>query len=775
MQDDEIIKEFLIESYENLDRLDQDLIVLEKDPANRETLASVFRTIHTIKGTSGFLAFNQLEALAHAGENLLARLRDGLLKLTPEITTGLLATVDAVRQMLRSVEESGTEGVRDDKALIATLTQLLEGKPVSPGAIPAPAPSENKVEVYEEAEPADQGTAPEAQPDLIAESKRSSHEDQTGKSAPQPSSRGPSAGDSTIRVDVGQLDRLMNRVGELVLLRNQIVQYTNASEESPLAGPGQRLNLLTTELQESVMKTRMQPIGNIWSKFPRTVRDVAVSCGKEVRVVMEGQETELDKTIIEAIKDPLTHLVRNAVDHGIETPAARQAAGKPPVGLLCLRAFHEGGQVNIEITDDGAGMNLERIRSKAIQKNLITAEHAARLSDREVANLIFMPGLSTAEKITNVSGRGVGMDVVKTNIEKIGGKIDLQSKTGQGSTVRMKIPLTLAIIPALIVASAGERYAIPQLNLVELVRLEGEQARTGIEFVNGSPVYRMRGRLLPIVYLSRQLQTQAQEKDPASGRASNPALPNSGGDIEDDDEKGIEDDVINIVVLNADERFFGLVIDEIIDTEEIVVKPLSKQLKSVHVYAGATIMGDGNVALILDVLGLAQHARVVGESPHRGVGAGGDDPAEAGNGAQRGAVLLFQYGEHRRMAVDLSMVARLEEFSRNSIEVSSNREVVQYRGEIMPLLRVSDALDGARSDASDGESLQVVVYARQGRNVGLVVDRILDIVEGEYVWQTQAARKGVLGSALIQQRVTDILDLPALVATVDGGQFAASF
>jgi two-component system, chemotaxis family, sensor kinase CheA len=385
------------------------------------------------------------------------------------------------------------------------------------------------------------------------------------------------------------LDKLMNLVGELVLARNQILQFSNGKEDVGLIAPSQRLNLITTELQEGVMKTRMQPIGNIWSKFPRTVRDVATMCGKQVRIEMEGKETELDKTIIEAIKDPLTHIVRKSVDHGIETPPKRVAAGKSAEGRLSLRAYHEGGQVIIEISDDGAGLDPEKLRRKAVEKGLITPEQSARMSEREATNLIFLPGFSTADKVTNVSGRGVGMDVVKTNIDKIGGTVDVQSKPGTGTTVRMKIPLTLAIIPALIVTNGGERYAIPQISLLELVRLEGEDAKKRIELIQGVPVYRLRGRLLPLVHLDRELRVDPSAKDPS------------------------EVDAVNIVILQADDRQFGLVVDHINDTEEIVVKPLGKQLKGIRTFAGSTIMGDGRVALILDVLGIAQASNVVNE------------------------------------------------------------------------------------------------------------------------------------------------------------------
>ena len=768
MSDDaEIVKEFLVESYENLDRLDQDLIALEKDPSNRETLASIFRTIHTIKGTAGFLAFNKLEAVAHVGESLLARLRDGVLRLNPGITTALLALVDAVRQMLRSIESGGNEGERDDGELVATLNRLLSGgdtpgaqalarqEPVKPESDSPPAVPASETLITQGA--AKVGEIPQAvEPhnrigeNLVEEGAVKPHDASDVGNSQQPA-RGQNASDSTIRVDVSLLDQLMNLVGELVLARNQILQVSNSSEENGLLATSQRLNLITTELQEGVMKTRMQPIGNIWSKFPRTVRDVAVGCGKQVQIEMEGKETELDKTIIEAIKDPLTHLVRNAVDHGIESPAQRQAAGKNPVGRLLLRAFHEGGQVNIEITDDGAGLNHDRIRAKAVQKALIPADQAARMSEREINNLIFLPGFSTAEKVTNVSGRGVGMDVVKTNIEKIGGVVDVQSKVGQGTTVRMKIPLTLAIIPALIVTSGGDRYAIPQVSLLELVRLEGEQARKGIELVHGAPVHRLRGKLLPLVYLNRELQVEASEGEENTGEAQG----------------------VNIVVLQADDRQFGLVVDEINDTEEIVVKPLSKQLKSINTYAGATIMGDGKVALILDVLGVAQRAKVAGEAHDHAISDADEKRVDSADNGSRRAMLLFQYGKNGRMAIDLSMVARLEEFARDAIEIADGKEAVQYRGQIMPLVRVSEILQQPVDQGSDN-SVQVVVYTDRERSIGLIIDRILDIVEDAFVIEPQTSRKGVLGSAVIQKRITDVLDIPALIAVANDTVLGAS-
>jgi two-component system chemotaxis sensor kinase CheA len=557
-------------------------------------------------------------------------------------------------------------------------------------------------------------------------------------------SRGRETGAETVRVSVSLLDRLMNLVGELVLARNQLLQFSDTTQDGDFSAVSQRMNLIATELQEEVMKTRMQPIGNVWNKFPRTVRDLAHSCGKEVRLEMEGQETELDRTIIEAIKDPLTHLVRNAMDHGIEAPEARKRAGKDATGCLMLRAFHEGGQVNIEISDDGAGLNRERIRKKAVERGLVSAEQAARLPDRDVFNMVFLPGFSTAEKVTQVSGRGVGMDVVKTNVEKIGGMVDIQSTPGEGTTVRVKIPLTLAIIPALIVRCSGERFAIPQVSLTELVRLESGK---GIEMVLGSPVYRLRGQLLPLVYLSQTLKT---------GRAAD-----GPPDVE---KAAIEPQCVNIVVLQAERRQFGLVVDDILDTEEIVVKPLGKQLKGISVYSGATIMGDGRVALILDVLGLAQRVQVIAEARDSTLQEKRVETLQA-EAPDQHTLLLAENGLEGRVAIPLSIVARLEEFPRTAVERAGAQEVMQYRGQIIPLVRLSEIIPATR-DAdrlANAGSIQVVVYTEGKRTVGVIVDRIVDIVEQRSEVERLAPRAGVVGSFVVQRQVTDLLDLPAIV------------
>jgi two-component system, chemotaxis family, sensor kinase CheA len=797
MSETEIVKDFLVESYENLDRLDRDLVGLEKNPHDQDALAGVFRTIHTIKGTCGFLGFNRLEKVAHVGENLLTRLRDGQLTLNPERTTALLGMVDAVRQMLKEIQSSGQDGENDYPELRETLTRLqtpVAGDAGNASAAAAPSSGTKQVETKVEkaevavAAPAEQptksrkkGDDPQRKPSkgkiggLLVERGVVQAEDLALALQEQEKGDRRRLGEilvalglakmedvlaaqhileakprdtapETIRVGVNLLDKLMTLVGELVLARNQLLQISGTVEDAGLQAVSQRMNLIATELQEEVMKTRMQPIGNVWSQFPRTVRDVALGCGKEVGIEMEGKETELDKTIIEAIKDPLTHLVRNSVDHGIELPEDRVKAGKDRAGRLILRAFHEGGQVNIEISDDGAGLNPDRIRKKALERGVITSEQAARMTEREIFNLIFLPGFSTAEKVTNVSGRGVGMDVVKTNVERIGGNVDVQSTAGRGTTVRVKIPLTLAIIPALVVTCGGDRYAIPQVSLLELVRLEADEVAKGIELVHGAPVYRLRGRLLPLVYLSRELKLAAD---------ANPTVKGDGA--------------VNIVVLQADERQFGLVVDQINDTEEIVVKPLRKQLKTVKTFAGSSIMGDGKVALILDVMGLAQRASVITETRDRAMAEKATEAVATAGDKQ--TFLLFAGPGDSRMAIPLSTLARLEEFPVAQVEMSGTQWVTQYRGQILSLIRLSVVLDERRQrlralqalPAIDSGPIQALVLNHEGRSFGLVVDRILDIVEDRADVKSAATRPAVLYSVVIGDRVTELLDIPAIL------------
>lgn len=775
---DDVVKEFLVESYENLDRLDSDLLALETNPQAREMLASIFRTIHTIKGTCGFLGFARLESLAHVGESLLSLLRDGKLGMDAQITTGLLQMVDAVRKLLANIENNGAEGDEDFAALKAQLTLLQGGHaaaakkpvaavaataPIAPTAPTAPtAPIAPAAPVAAAPAPTAAPSAPAPQPAAPIAVESAAQATESSTHAPAPRDEAPSAAsaaskepapakpaahakdggasvaDNSIRVDVGQLDKLMNLVGELVLARNQVLQLSSQSNDNAFVATTQRLNLITTELQESVMKTRMQPIMTVWGKLPRVVRDVSAALGKQIQVEMYGKETELDKTILEAIKDPLTHIVRNSCDHGIETPAVRAERGKPAEGRLTLRAFHEGGQVILEIEDDGGGIDVERVKRKAVSNGLITQEQAARMSERDACGLIFAAGLSTAQQVTNISGRGVGMDVVKSNIEKIGGQIDIANRFQRGLTLRIKIPLTLAIIPALIVTAGSERFAIPQVSLIELVRLEGEARAKAIDSIEGAPVYRLRGRLLPLVFLDRELGLAPPQVD----------------------------DTINIVILQADGRQFGLVVHRICDTEEIVVKPLTKLLKSIPVFAGATIMGDGRVALILDVLGVAQRSRVLGDGHERATAAAEADRLRANS--QRKRLLLFQVGEDLRMAAPLEAAARLEEFRRADIENSGDLRVVQYRGEILPLLPLA-AVFGRTSSLAQPErtSVQAVVARVGGRSYALVVERILDIVEQELKLDPRSRRGVVCGTSVIQSKVTDMIDIAAAVRQLD--------
>jgi len=731
VEDDEIMREFLIESRENLLGLDRDFVALEQNPRDRAILTRIFRCVHTIKGTSGFLNLPALEKLTHVGETQLSRLRDGEILLDTHATSALLAMLDAVRRVLASLETTGAEGGEDFTAIIAELAKIGQSAPAPAAVMPAPAA------VVPPAPPApEKPPAPEAKPQVTPAPALAASAD-----APAEPTAAPGVAETAIRVDVALLDRVMNLVGELVLARNQILQYGARSTDAALVNASQRLNLLTTELQACAMKTRMQPIGNVWNRFPRVVRDLANVCGKSVHLELEGSSTELDRSIIEAIKDPLIHAVRNAIDHGIENAERRALAGKPSQGRLRLRAYHEGGQVNIEVSDDGGGINVEKVRARAVERGLVASERAQRMNERDLLQLIFLPGFSTAESVSLVSGRGVGMDVVKFNIEKVGGTVDIASRFGHGTTLKIKIPLTLAIIPALLVASGGERFAIPQVNLLELVRLEGAASRRGIESLHGTPLYRLRGNLLPLVFLNEVLD-----------------LPGPGANA----------DVVNIVVVQADEQKFGLVVDGISDTEEIVVKPLGKELKQLAVFAGATIMGDGHVALIIDVLGLARRAHVVSPTRERMLE---ERPVSAPtSGARREPMLVFRARGDARMAIPLALVSRLEEIAPARVERAAGREVVQYRGGVMPLLWLVD--DRSRATRMTREQpLHVVVFTENGRSVGLVVDEISDVIEEEVHVQAQAGSADLLGIAVLAGRVTDLLDVRRLIERQEPGFF----
>ncbi len=753
---DAIIAEFLAESTENLDQLDQDLVALEKDPSDREIFARIFRTIHTIKGTCGFLAFGNLESVAHVGESVLARLRDGTLELTPEITSDLLAMIDAVRAILANIDRAGTEGDEAYSELIERLAAHDREAP-SGGTEGVPGPKPEKSAKKEPAGGA--GRAPKKGRAARAPKTEETGADQTpddtrAATAPVPEradaedesiilASTPTAAESNIRIDVRVLDDLMNLVGELVLARNQLVQDLSGSSDARLLGSAQRLDGVTSELQEAVMRTRMQPVSSIWQKLPRVVRDLAVASGKQVELVMEGEDTDLDKSVIEAIKGSLLHLVRNAVDHGIEDPAVRKTRGKPAAGTLRLRAQHEGDSVVIEVRDDGRGLDHERICARAVKAGLLSEAEAAEIGFKEIEGFIFQPGFSTAHEVTNVSGRGVGLDVVRANVESIGGSIELQSEPGESTTFRVKIPLTLAIVSVLLVSAGEHRIAVPQASVVELVRLEGGGTDLGIEDLSGVPVCRLRGRLLPLVFLNREL-----------GLAG-------------DWQRGSD---ATVVVLQGDDRQFGLVVDSIEDSQEIVVKPLGRLLSGLP-YAGATILGNGQIALILDIFRLGLAAGVVSENRARTISAEVSSAVQERISASR--LLCLRGPDDERMAVDFDTVSRLEHFAAGDIELVGGRRVVQYGGEILPLFDVGSALPERRSEPRnprpgrrDG-AIPVVVCTARGRLLGLVVHQIADIVEESAKARRPASREGVAACTVVDGRVTEVLDLEAVVRIVD--------
>ena len=769
--DESIVNEFIAESHESLNQVEGDLVALERDPSDRKKLAGVFRAVHTIKGTCGFFGFTKLEAVAHAGEDLLSQLRGGEIAVNAEIAGTLLTLVDALREILSCIERMRDEGKRDYSALIAHLNRLqrAEKAPQAPAQAPddpsrtqpaAPAPPPGTIgggllDSFVESGRLD----PDAVM-LAAQQQRLGDPRRIGEilvdhGALKPQdilealiSRGEAPSvikESNIRVDVHVLDLLMNLVGELVLARNQMLQYVTAKDYGALPATAQRLNLITTELQEGIMKTRMQPIASLCNKLPRLVRDVAAACGREVRLEMDGIDTELDRTVIEAIRDPLTHLVRNAIDHGIESSEERAARGKPVEGKLVVRAFHEGGKVILEVSDDGGGLNVERIRERALGAGLVLAERAPSMTDRDWVNVIFTPGFSTADRVTSVSGRGVGMDVVRTNVERIGGTIDVESTPGAGTSMKICIPLTLAIIPALLVSAGGERYAIPQVNLLELVRAQIED----IANVYDAQVYRYREILLPLVFLRETLQI-------GGGTEAGPAAKAA----------------VHIAVLGAEGVTFGLVVDEIHASQEIVVKPLADSLKHASVFSGATILGDGRVALILDVPGLARQSGVAAATIGTRAAAtrGSIEPLHD----PTRTLVLFRLRDNWRVAIPLSGVARLEELPRASVERVGDRGVVQYRGGLMPLVPLLELLEpGAHVPARAGAALQVVVHESGSARIGLVVDEILELVEEEIALNEVRDRPGVVGSSVIRGRATDLLDLPALLAHANVPGFAA--
>ncbi|MCK8786406.1 chemotaxis protein CheW [Roseomonas sp. NAR14] len=758
---DDLLADFLTETSEGLAALDTALLRLERTPDDRRTLGEVFRLVHTIKGTCGFLGLPRLEAMAHAAENVLGQYRDGTLAVTPDGITLILHGLDRIKLILQALETSQAEPPGDDRDLIDALGEAAAGRAPSvraaapaAGVAAAPLPADGAAAPAAVPVPeAVSAPAPEARSTPAPEARSTPAPEARSTPAPEaPATRMPEAAAAdpvgqgapqSIRVNVEVLEGLMTLVSELVLTRNQLLQLARADSGGAFAGPLQRLSHLTTELQEGVMKTRMQPIGNAWSKLPRLVRDLSQELDKGIELEMHGAETELDRQVLELIKDPLIHMVRNAADHGLESTEARRAAGKRAAGLIKLSAWHEGGHIILEIGDDGRGLDIPRIRAKALAQGLAGEAEIAAMSDREIARFIFHPGFSTAAAVTSVSGRGVGMDVVRTNIERIGGSIDLRTAERRGTTFVIRIPLTLAIVAALIVEAGGERFAVPQLAVVELVRIGGSGAR--VERIKDSRVMRLRDRLLPLVSLPALLRL-----DGAATAAADGASPAG--------EAGF------VVVTQVGPHVFGIIVDRVFDTEEIVVKPVAPILRHVTMFSGNTILGDGSVIMILDPGGIARAAGLGSE-------AGEEDrryERERGWLAERSdastALVLFRAGDETPKAVPLGLVARLEDIPVERIELSCGSPVVQYRGRLMTLLPFAA---GWSPDPAPGARQAVLVIAEGERTFGLLVDRIVDIIEDRMAIELMAGRPGVLGTAVIAGRVTEIVDCAHFLAQAD--------
>ncbi len=743
------MKDFLVETAEALAALDNDLVLLEAAPGDKGLISGIFRTLHTVKGTSGFLGLAKLGRVAHAGENVLGRLRDGTMTATPDVISAILHCVDAIKSIVTSIEASGGEGQQEYLALLQELDTLYETPAKAPNAepmTPAVVPVSQNPET--EAKPV-AVTAPVAA-EAPAKAEAPARADVASAAEPPRQRIEPAAAGQTIRVGIDLLETLMTSVSELVLTRNQLLQVLRGEKESAFAAPLQHLSLITSELQESVMKTRMQPIGNIWSTLPRLIRDLARDLGKKINLEMDGADTELDRQVLELIKDPLTHIIRNAADHGLEAPADRLATGKDETGRIRLNAFHEGGHIIVQISDDGRGLDVDRIRRKAIQNGLASEAEVATMSDAQVFRFILRPGFSTAAAVTAVSGRGVGMDVVRVNVEKIGGTLDLSSTPGRGACFTMKIPLTLAIVSALIVGSGGSRFAIPQISVVELVQ-SSNSGESRIQRIGDTAVLRLRERLLPLISLRHLLRFDS----------TTDARP---------------DQVV--IVIQAGALRFGLIVDQVYDTEEIVVKPVAPVLKGINVYSGNTILGDGSVCMIIDPNGVAQHLGQAALAVDEANAAGRiDDVQKSATGLQQ--LLLVRAGPGIRKAIPLDEIARLEEVDVGQICHSGGQMIVQYRDRLMSLVLASPDLllrntgpqpvlvfNEQPADTRNGSHLD-----RRPRHIGLVVDQILDITESKATIEIDYGRPDILGSAIVNGEATDIINVGYYLSRQETGTF----
>lgn len=780
---DDLLREFLTETFESLDTVDNQLVRFEQEPNNAKILDNIFRLVHTIKGTCGFLGLPRLEALAHAAETLMGKFRDGM-PVTGEAVTLILTTIDRIKDILGGLEATQAEPAGEDGDLIGELERLslrtaeeiaaeLGGAAAVAEAPPAAVAAEPEVtegtlvaqtlerplrpgEVsLDELERAFQETATEvaAAPEVRAEVQaevqagaqleakseaksevKSEAKSETRRAKPAAAKKGGESetaaaeGDrianQSIRVNVDTLEHLMTMVSELVLTRNQLLEISRRHEDNEFKVPLQRLSTVTAELQDGVMKTRMQPIGNAWQKLPRIVRDLAAELGKQIELEMHGADTELDRQVLDLIKDPLTHMVRNSADHGLERPEERARSGKPEQGTIRLSAYHEGGHIVICIADNGRGLDTEKIKAKALANGLVSEAELEKMTEAQIHKFIFAPGFSTAAQVTSVSGRGVGMDVVRTNIDQIGGTIEVKSVAGEGSSITIKIPLTLAIVSALIVEAGGDRFAVPQLAVVELVRARANSEHR-IERIKDTPVLRLRDKLLPLIHLKKLLQID-------------------GGTVSEA-ENGF------IVVTQVGSQTFGIVVDGVFHTEEIVVKPMSTKLRHIGMFSGNTILGDGAVIMIVDPNGIAQ-ALGTAVSAHHNLS---EQNAAARNATaeQLTSLLVFRAGSSQPKAVPLSLVTRLEEIAVDKIELSNGRYMVQYRDQLMPLV----LMEGVTVATSGVQP--ILVFADDDRSMGLVVDEIVDIVEEHLQIQVGSSREGVLGSAVIKGLATEVIDV----------------
>ncbi len=739
--DPELLAEFVTESRDHLAQVEGQLLEIEAGGANIDVdlVNNVFRGIHSIKGAAGFLGLTTVNKLAHSLENVLGLMRNRELTPTSAMIDVMLRAADALTQLINETESSNEADV---SAHVVALDEIY--------ASPNAGAHDGVTRGQPDELPSVKAGAAALQ-ETANTSPAATRLSPPGATSPEgtaaASNAAAASAETSIRVQVGVLDSLMNLAGELVLGRNQLIQTLTTDAHFGIEAVAARLDQVTTELQEAIMRTRMQPIGAVFTKFPRVVRDLSAKLGKQCDVVMDGKDVDVDKTILEAIGDPLTHLVRNSIDHGIERPEARVAAGKTPVGTVHLRAYHEAGKVRIDVADDGGGIDPARLKQKALEKGVISAEQAARMGDREATRLIFHPGFSTAEKITDVSGRGVGMDVVRTNIEKLGGTVDIESAPGQGTCIQITLPLTLAIIPSLIIQSGDERFAIPQVNISELVRLRREEIATRLDRVKSAEVLRLRGSLLPLVRLRDVLGFAA------------PTAPDGPGDAQA---------TTHIIVVESGQQRFGIVVDALHDSEEIVVKPLGRHIKNAPCLSGATILGDGHVALILDVAGIAAHQNIGSAHEAAAVDKGeetihGDDESQS--------VLLFTNHPKDHFAVSMDVVARIERIRVDQIDSVGGQELVQYRDASVPLLRLENVISARPAEPQNW--VYVIVFTINGKEVGLIAPRLEDIRRVSTRVDTDTFQMpGVQGSLVLSQQTTRLVDLFAIAQLAHPEWFA---